>query len=147
MQISIEECGFVSIFSCMFLLTRTCVFWHINEMKATRFESSCDVVRWLQSEAAGLWPALLGSLSFRRSPCVRENCPACMSGEQHPSYVVYGRLKGRRVAVYVPEELVPEVRRSLDNGRALQELLQQAAPRYIKALKRERPKAAKSKKS
>jgi hypothetical protein len=42
---------------------------------------------------------------------------------------------------------VPEVRRSLDNGRALQELLQQAAPRYIKALKRERAKAPKSKKS
>ncbi|HWN50304.1 MAG TPA: recombinase family protein, partial [Xanthobacteraceae bacterium] len=77
MQISGEECGFVSIFSCMFLLTRTCVLRHTNEMKDTRFESSCDVVRWLQSEAAGLWPALLGSLSFRRSPCVRENCPAC----------------------------------------------------------------------
>ena len=116
-------------------------------MKETRFESSSDVVRWLQSEAAELWPALLGSLSFRRSPCVRENCQACMSGEQHPSHVLYGRLKGRRVAVYVPAELVPEVQRSLDNGRALQELLQQAAPRYIKALKRERTKASKTKKS
>jgi hypothetical protein len=116
-------------------------------MKDTRFESSSDVVRWLQSEAAELWPALLGSLSFRRSPCVRENCQACMSGEQHPSHVLYGRLKGRRIAVYVPEELVPEVQRSLDNGRALQELLQQAAPRYIKALKRERTKASKTRKS
>ena len=70
-----------------------------------------------------------------------------MSGEQHPSYVLYGRLKGRRIAVYVPEELVPEVRRSLENGRALQDLLQQAAPRYVKALKRERAKATKGKKS
>ena len=147
MQISTEECGFVRVFCCGFLLTRTCVLWHTFEMKHARFESSSDVVRWLQSEAAGLWPALLGSLSFRRSPCVRENCPACRSGEQHWSYVLYGRLEGRRVAVYVPEELVPEVRRSLDNGRALQELLQQAAPRYIKALKRERAKAPKSKKS
>jgi hypothetical protein len=116
-------------------------------MKEARFESPSDIARWLQSEAARLWPAVLGSLSFRRSPCVRENCPACMSGEQHPSYVLYGRLKGRRFAVYVPEELVPEVRRGLDHGRALQELLQQAAPRYIKALKRERAKAPKSKKS
>ena len=116
-------------------------------MKEARFESPSDVVHWLQSEAAGLWPAVVGSLSFRRSPCVRENCPACMSGEQHPSYVLYGRLKGRRVAVYVPEELVPEVRRSLENGRALQDLLQQAAPRYVKALKRERAKATMSKKS
>jgi hypothetical protein len=55
-------------------------------------------------------------------------------------------VKGRRIAVYIPEELVPEVRRSLDNGRALQELLQQAAPRYIKALKRERAKSPKTKK-
>ena len=116
-------------------------------MKESKSESPSDVVHWLQTEAAGLWPALLGSLSFRRSPCVRENCPACMSGEQHPSYVLYGRLKGRRIAVYIPEELVAEVRRSLDNGRALQELLQQAAPRYIKALKRDRSKAAKMRSS
>jgi hypothetical protein len=61
--------------------------------------------------------------------------------------VLYGRANGRRVAVYVPEELVPEVRRSLDNGRALQDLLQQAAPRYVKALKRDRTEAAKSKTS
>jgi hypothetical protein len=116
-------------------------------MKDARFESLSDVTRWLQHEAAGLWPALLGSLSFRRSPCIRENCSACRSGEQHASYVLYGRVKGRRVAVYVPEELVPEVRRGLENGRALQELLQQAAPRYIKALKRERVKAPNRKKS
>lgn len=45
--------------------------------------------------------------------------------------------------MYVPEELVPQVQRCLDNGRALQELLYEAAPRYIKALKRERAKAAK----
>src|ERR1700726_3919255 len=107
-------------------------------MKPNPSESPSDVMRWLQSQAASLGPAVLGSLSLRRSPCVRQNCPACLSGQQHPSYVLYGRLKGRRFAVYVPEELVPEVRRCLDNGRALQELLYQAAPRYVKALKRER---------
>jgi hypothetical protein len=45
--------------------------------------------------------------------------------------------------IYVPEELAPEVGRCLDNGRALQELLYEAAPRYIKALKRERDKGCK----
>jgi hypothetical protein len=44
----------------------------------------------------------------------------------------------------VPEELVPEVQRSVDNGRALQDLLHQAAPRYIKALKRARAASTKS---
>ena len=113
-------------------------------MKHVDSESPSDVVRWLQSESRSLWPAVLGSLSLRRSRCIRENCPACLSGEQHQSYVLYGRAKGRRVAVYVPEELVAEVQRSLDNGHALQDLLHQAAPRYIKALKRQRAGSTKN---
>ena len=107
-------------------------------MKHVDSESPSDVAHWLQSESADLWPALLGSLSLRRSRCIRKNCPACRSGEHHQSYVLYGRADGRRIAVYVPEELVPEVQCSLDNGRALQDLLHQAAPRYVKALKRAR---------
>src|SRR5262245_24282376 len=114
------------------------------DMKQVDSESPSDVAHWLRSESADLWPALLGSLSLRRSRCMREKCAACQSGEQHQSYVLYGRAKGRRVAVYVPEELVPEVQRSLDNGRAVQDLLHQAAPRYIKALKRTRSRATKS---
>jgi hypothetical protein len=113
-------------------------------MKHVDSESPSDVAHWLRSESADLWPAVLGSLSLRRSRCIRENCPACLSGEQHQSYVLYGRANGRRVAVYVAEELVPEVQRSLDNGRALQDLLHQAAPRYIKALKRQRAEAKNS---
>ncbi len=88
-----------------------------------------------------LSPAILGSLSFRRSPCVHKNCPACLSGEQHPSHVLYGRHSGRRFAVYVPEDLAPEVHRAVENGRALQELLVRAGPRYVKALKRARRSA------
>jgi hypothetical protein len=106
-------------------------------------ELPADVAGWFQEEAAKLWPALLGSLSLRRSPCIRPHCPACLSGEQHSSYVLYGRLQGHRYAVYVPEDLVPEVRRCLDNGHQLQELLCQAAPRYIKALKHQRAQAVK----
>src|SRR5258708_18145487 len=65
-----------------------------------------------------LWPAVLGSLSLRRSRCIRENCPACLSGEQHQSYVLYGRAKRGRYAVYVPEELWPAGKRSLAHDRA-----------------------------
>jgi hypothetical protein len=110
---------------------------HIYSM-ARKQESPKDVVQWLRSAAAELWPAALGSLSLRRTACIREHCPACESGEQHQSHVLYGKSRGRRFAIYVPEELVPEVRRMLQNGRALQELLQQVGPRYIKALKQER---------
>src|SRR4030088_829623 len=83
-------------------------------MKHVDSESPSDVAHWMRSESADLWPALLGSLSLRRSPCIRENCPACRSGEQHPSYVLCGRLRGRRLSVYVPQELVEEVQRCLD---------------------------------
>jgi hypothetical protein len=54
---------------------------------------------------------------------------------------------GRRFAVYVPEDLAGEVRRGAEDGRALQDLLVQAGPRYVKALKRARASAAKNKKS
>lgn len=101
-------------------------------------ESPAEVERWFRIRLAALWPAGLGSLSLRRSPCVRSACHVCETGEQHPSYVLYGRQAGRRFALYVPDALVPEVRRALRNGRALQELLHEAARRYTRALKRER---------
>ena len=100
--------------------------------------SPADVISWMESEAASLWPALLGSLSYRRTRCMQPNCAACQSGEQHRSYVLYGRHEGRRFAIYVPDDLIDEVRRAVDNGRALQDLLMQAGPRYVKALKRAR---------
>jgi len=103
-----------------------------------RQESPADVERWFRARLAGLWPAGLGSLSLRRSPCVRSACHVCETGEQHPSYVLYGRQAGRRFAVYVADALVPEVRRALSNGRALQTLLYEAARRYTQALKRGR---------
>ena len=105
-------------------------------------ESPADVRRWLENQTAGAFPAILGSLSLRRAPCIRPNCQACRSGEQHPSWVLYGRAKGRRFSIYIPEDLVPEVQRCLDKGRALQELLFEAAPRYVQALKREKDKSA-----
>jgi hypothetical protein len=101
-------------------------------------EFPIDVSQWFQKQAAGLWPAALGSLSFRRTRCIRENCPACLKGEQHTSHVLSGRVKDRRFSLYIPDELVSEVQRCLDNGRALQDLLYQMAHRYAKALKHER---------
>jgi hypothetical protein len=107
---------------------------------ATKIESPTEVEHWFQQRVAALWPAALGSLSLRRSPCVREHCEACRSGEQHASHVLYGRIHGHRFAIYIPDELVPEIRRCLDNGHALQELLYQTALRYTKALKHQRVK-------
>ena len=114
-----------------------CAIWHIYIMPRKR-ESPSDVERWFRAEAAELWPAALGSLSLRRSPCVREHCEACARGDQHPSHVLYYRVKGRRVGIYIPEELVPQIQQSLDNGRALQELLYEAGRRFTNAVKHQR---------
>ena len=103
-----------------------------------KVESPIDVERWFRAQAADLWPAALGSLSLRRSPCVRDHCTACARGDQHTSYVLYGRVKGRRLAIYIPDELEPEIRRALENGRALQDLLYEAGRRYTNAVKHQR---------
>jgi hypothetical protein len=52
--------------------------------------------------------------------------------------VLYGRSRGRRFAVYVPDALAGEIRQALDHGRKLQELLVEAGRRYAEASKRER---------
>lgn len=105
---------------------------------SSKTESPLDVQRWFREQGRDLWPAGLGSLSLRRSRCIRENCAACVSGEQHLSHVLYGRQQGRRFAIYVPDELVPQIRQCLENGRALQDLLLQTVVRYTKALKQQR---------
>jgi len=52
--------------------------------------------------------------------------------------VLYGRHKGRRRTLYIPDQLAGSVRETLDNGRKIQDLLFEAAHRYAEALKRER---------
>jgi hypothetical protein len=89
----------------------------------------------------------LGPPFSARSACAPDRASAraakLVCWVSNPSWVLCGRAKGRRFSVYVSEELVPEVRRCLDNGRALQEMLYEAAPRYVKALKRAKDKRQK----
>jgi hypothetical protein len=51
---------------------------------------------------------------------------------------LYGRLKGKRFSIYVPEDLVAEVAEAITNGQRLQELLSEAGLRYTQALKTKR---------
>lgn len=94
-----------------------------------------EVQRWFVQAVQGLWPMATGSLSLRKSPCIRTNCKACASGQGHSSYVLYSRRGKRRFSIYIPDRLVPEVRAAIDNGHLMQELLNEAAVRYVNALK------------
>lgn len=117
-----------------FLLTRMCAIWHIYYMD----ESTDDVKRWFLAEVAKLWPLTGGSLSLRKSPCVRKSCSACQRGEGHASYVLYLRVKGKRSARYVPDSLAGRIRLAVENGRRLEELMALAGERYLKAAKSKR---------
>ena len=49
---------------------------------------------------------------------------------------MYGRRGKRRFSIYIPDWLVPEVRQAIRNGRRLQELINEAGVRYVRARKR-----------
>lgn len=101
-------------------------------------ETTEDVRRWFLQAVGELWPLALGSVSLRRSPCIRENCSACASGQGHSSYALSGYRGNRRFSVYVPDEFAPDIQRALEQGRQLQDLLKEAGVRYLRARKRAR---------
>jgi hypothetical protein len=103
-----------------------------------KIETSEDVRRWFLGAIRDLWPLALGSISLRKSPCIRQNCSACASGQGHSSYALSGYRGNRRFSVYVPDELAPEIQKAVDQGRRLQDLIKEAGMRYLRAEKRER---------
>ena len=118
---------------CVNISTRT---------RKTKAENPAAVGEWFGKSIEAIWPVADGSLSLRKSPCVRANCPACAAGEGHRSYVLYERTGKKRFSIYVPEDLVPEVRLAMENGRRLKELISEAGLRYTQALKEERKRQA-----
>ena len=103
-----------------------------------RNESPEEVQRWFRGAVHDLWPVALGSLSLRKSPCIRQHCKLCESGKGHASYALYGKKGKRRFSIYVPEDLAPAIEQAIQNGRDLQQLMAEAGRRYAVALKSER---------
>lgn len=86
------------------------------------------------AQLAGLLPAAHGTVAEVRKPCARKNCARCQRGEKHPAFIyVYTDENGRRRCLHVPRELVPELRRRLENGKALTQLLFQAGALFVKS--------------
>ena len=103
-----------------------------------KVETPEKVKQWFMKATQGLWPLAEGSLSLRKSPCIRENCAACARGEGHPSYVLYGRRGGKRFSIYVPDELAPDIQKAVENYRKLKDLINEAGVRYAHAVKAQR---------
>jgi hypothetical protein len=77
-------------------------------------ETPEEVRRWFSRAIQGLWPVALGSISLRKSPCIRENCSACQAGLGHSSYALAGYLGDERFSIYVPDELAPEIQKAVE---------------------------------
>jgi molybdopterin-guanine dinucleotide biosynthesis protein A len=104
-------------------------------MKAKRPETDSLMQVRFSKALQDLWPVAAGSLSLRKSPCVRDQCQACLANEGHRSHVLYGKTGNKRFSLYVPERLVPQVRTAIRNGKRLQELISEAGVLYVKGLK------------
>jgi hypothetical protein len=103
-----------------------------------RPENPEQVGLWFQAAVRDLWPVATGSISLRKSPCIRKRCPLCESGQGHSSYALYGRGEKGRFSIYVPDELAEDVEKAIQNGRELQKLVTEAGRRYTLALKNQR---------
>jgi hypothetical protein len=101
-------------------------------------ESTEDLRQEFLAAVSKLWPVAGGSLSLRKSSCVRERCTACESGAGHPRYGLWGRSGTERFSLYIAEELVPELEQALVNGQALQQLVREMGVRYTQARRSER---------
>lgn len=94
------------------------------------------------AQLASLWPPLKGSLALVKKPCIRKNCPACARGDKHPAWILSFTEGKRRRCMYVPKDLVPLLRRGLQNGRRLEQLLFALGPDLLRAHRQQRPKPA-----
>lgn len=108
----------------------------MTRSKAPRSEAR--EVRRLRRLLKDLWPILSGCVTVSRRPCGRgRRCKRCRSGERHPAvYFMFRRGREAR-NVYLPAEVVGEVKRGIRNGRVLQEAMARASVATVEALKEE----------
>lgn len=97
------------------------------------------VQRRLLEKLLPLWPALKGSLAQVRKPCIRPNCRACARGDKHPNYLLAFTQKGRRRCLYVPRAMVPVLKRALENGRQIEQLLYEMGPVLLREYRTRNP--------
>jgi hypothetical protein len=86
-----------------------------------------------------LWPALKGSLAQVRKPCIRPDCRACARGDKHPNYLLAFTQRGRRRCLYVPKAMVAVLKRALENGRRIEQLLNEMGPALLREYRAQNP--------
>ena len=85
-----------------------------------------------------LWPAMQGSISEVRKPCINKECEVCRRGEKHPATILTYWAGKKQRCMYVPKALVPELRQALQKGRKLEKLMKEMGPYLIKEYRMKR---------
>jgi hypothetical protein len=75
-------------------------------------------------ELADVGPVLQGSFAQIRVTCGNPNC-RCARGEKHTSHILKRQVRGRTQSLYVPVDMVEEVRQWVNEYRRVQRLLAQ----------------------
>jgi hypothetical protein len=110
-----------------------CITLYIHSMN----QHSPAQQKW-QRQIASLWPAAKGSLAKVYKPCIRENCLACARGDKHPAWLLSLSSQGRRKTMYVPQAMVPSIKKAIRNGRRIERLLFYAGPELLREYRKTR---------
>ena len=70
-------------------------------------------------------PLLAASLIFRQTRCGKPSCRCHHGGPKHPAYHLTFKDRDRSRSVYVPKDLVTDVRSWIENHRRHKRLLQE----------------------
>jgi hypothetical protein len=73
-------------------------------------------------QVRGAGPQIQGSLATIRVRCGNPNC-RCSRGEKHVSHILNSKVGGRSRSLYVPVDMVEEVRQWLHEQRRVRKLL------------------------
>ena len=96
--------------------------------------------RQARSRAAQLLanePLLWGTLVLRLRSCGKSDC-RCQRGQKHPALYLYTRSGGRQIGTYIPKALHDTVRKAVDNGRRVKQLLAQVAQENLQTLRQQK---------
>jgi len=91
--------------------------------------------KWLKA-VAGLYPAAKGSMREVRRNCSSPSCTTCISGTRHPAWLLTYYLDGRQHSKHIPKAMGGEMRKALENGRKLEDLMVLASLELIEAHKK-----------
>jgi len=90
--------------------------------------------KWLK-EIEELWPFAKGSVREYRQKCSKKECSKCKTGERHLTWQMTYYENGRQRSKHVPRAHIEELKKAIENGRKVEEILIKAGLEYLEFLK------------